>query len=111
MPFANALWNYMATINIEVAYARPDCQKIIALVVEEGCTIEAAILQSGILEIFPEIDLKKQNIGVFSKPRKLNDIVKANDRIEIYRPLAIDPKEQRRKRTKRMQIDRSKRNI
>lgn len=87
------------TIKIEVAYARSDVQKIIALEVQAGTTILEAIQQSGILTDFPEIDLTKQKVGVFSQPRQLTDILYEGDRIEIYRPLLIDPKEARRKRS------------
>lgn len=90
----------MAKLDIEVAYALPEQQKIMVLQVEEGVTIEAAILASGIIDMFPEIDLAKNKVGVFSKPRQLNDIVLAGERIEIYRPLALDPKEARRRRIK-----------
>ncbi len=85
-------------IAVEVAYARPDEQKIIALEVEEGSTIETVIDRSGILLLFAEIDLAQQKVGVFSKIKQLSDKVKAGDRIEIYRSLTIDPKEARRKR-------------
>ena len=91
----------MATIEIDVAYARAENQKIITLTVEEGSTIASAIQQSGILKLFPEIDLDKQKIGVFSKPRQLTDVVKQGERIEIYRPLTIDPKAARRARAKK----------
>ena len=86
----------MSNMTIEVAYATPEKQRIIELQVTMDCTIESAIKQSGILVLFPEIDLTKQAVGVFSQPRKLTDNVQAGDRIEIYRPLAIDPKEARR---------------
>lgn len=85
-------------ITVEVAYAQPDQQRIIALQVAEGTTIEAAIQLSGILMLFPEIDLTKQKVGIFSKPKPLSEILRDGDRIEIYRPLLIDPKEARRKR-------------
>ena len=84
-------------INIEVAYS----QRIIKLSVEEGCTIELAIDRSGILFEAPDIDLMKQKVGIFSKKKKLTDIVKDGDRIEIYRALMIDPKEARKKRAKK----------
>jgi hypothetical protein len=102
MLFVNARLRYtaMSDITIEVAYATPEKQRIIELQVKTDCTIEAAIRQSGMLELFPEIDLSKQQVGVFSQPRKLSDNIKEGDRIEIYRPLAIDPKEARRARAK-----------
>lgn len=91
----------MANINIEVAYATPERQEIKALTVPAGTSIQAAIQQSGILASFPEIDLTKQSVGVFSKKRELTDIVHEGERIEIYRPLTIDPKEARRAKAKK----------
>lgn len=85
-------------ITVEVAYASPDLQRIFALEVEAGMTVEAVIAVSGVMTVFPEIDLSTQKVGIFSKECKLTDVVKAGDRIEIYRPLTIDPKDARRKR-------------
>ncbi|HFQ4994844.1 TPA: RnfH family protein, partial [Vibrio vulnificus] len=61
-------------------------------------TVEEIIRQSGVLEIYPEIDLGKNKVGVFSRLVKLDATVRDKDRIEIYRPLLADPKEIRRKR-------------
>ena len=66
--------------------------------VDEGTMIQTAILQSGILQRFTEIDLRENKVGIYSRPAKLNDQLKDGDRIEIYRPLLADPKEIRRKR-------------
>ncbi len=85
-------------IKVEVAYATPSSQRIFTVWVVEGSTIETAIDRSGVLEVFPEIDLFKQKVGIFSQQKKLSDSVKEGDRIEIYRGLLIDPKEARRKR-------------
>lgn len=88
-------------VMVEVAYAEPTLQRIISVEVIPGSTVEAAILQSGILSLFPQIDLTKQKVGIFSKACKLTDLVKEGDRIEIYRPLTIDPKEARRAKAKK----------
>lgn len=85
-------------IKVEVAYATPEKQQILTVFVLPGSTIETVIDRSGVLEIFPEIDLMKQKVGIFSQQKKLSDIAFDGDRIEIYRPLTIDPKEARRKR-------------
>lgn len=85
-------------MRVEVAYAKPDHQVILELDVEQGCTLEQAIKQSGVLEQFPEIDLSQNKVGVFGKLAKLNDTLREKDRVEIYRPLIADPKESRRKR-------------
>jgi putative ubiquitin-RnfH superfamily antitoxin RatB of RatAB toxin-antitoxin module len=85
-------------IQVEIAYATPDRQEILAIQVESGCTIGLAIQLSGILQRFPDIDLTAQSVGIFSKKRELTDLLAAGDRVEIYRPLTIDPKEARRAR-------------
>jgi putative ubiquitin-RnfH superfamily antitoxin RatB of RatAB toxin-antitoxin module len=88
-------------IQVEVAYAQAEQQWLFSLQVTEGSTIEAVILQSGILTLCPSIDLNRQKVGIFSKLRSLSDCVHEGDRIEIYRPLLLDPKEIRRKKANR----------
>lgn len=83
-------------INLEVAYAKPEKQVVISLEINAGSDMETAIIQSGMLDLFPEIDLAKQKIGVFGKICALSDFPKTGDRIEIYRSLMMDPKEARR---------------
>lgn len=85
-------------ITVEVAYARPDEQRIIELQVPPGTTVGQAIEKSGITELFPEIDLSKNKVGIFGKLSKLDAVLQAGDRVEIYRPLIADPKEARKKR-------------
>ncbi|WP_034947060.1 RnfH family protein [Erwinia oleae] len=91
----------MPDIAVEVVYALPDKQYLYTVNVEEGSTVEQAIKASGILEIRGDIDLTQNKVGIFSRPVKLPDEVKAGDRIEIYRPLLADPKELRRQRAER----------
>lgn len=86
---------------IEVVYGTPTRQEIINLAVEPDTTIEQAILASGIIEDFPEIDLTVNNVGIWNRVAKLSDIVKDLDRIEIYRPLLADPKEVRKRRAEK----------
>ncbi len=85
-------------IRIEVAYARPDEQLIIPLDMEHQPTVQEAIERSGILERFPEIDLQQNKVGIFGKLSKLDQVLNAGDRVEIYRKLIADPKQARRKR-------------
>lgn len=85
-------------IPVEVAYALPEQQLIIALRVPPETTAEQAITTSGILQKFPEIDLTSNKIGIFGKLVKLSTVLHEKDRVEIYRPLIADPKEVRRQR-------------
>ena len=95
-----------ATIHVEVIYALPDRQPLLQVELREGATVEDAIRSSGILEAFPEIDLARNKVGVFSKLVKLDETVRDNDRVEIYRPLIADPKEVRRKRAEEGKVTR-----
>ncbi len=89
------------TWRVEVAYATPARQKIIEVVTSAGATIEEVIRRSGILRQFPEIDLSRQQVGIFGEVLPLQELVRDGDRIEIYRPLMADPKEVRRARARR----------
>ncbi len=86
------------TIKAEVAYALPDKQTLLSLQVDKDDSLEAIIKASGILELYPEIDLTVSKVGIFSKLAKLTDTLHDGDRIEIYRPLIADPKEVRKQR-------------
>lgn len=94
-------------INIEVAYALPDKQRIIALQVAEGCTVFDAAEQSNIAAQFPDLDIENSKMGFFgkaiSKPKQ--EVVKEGDRIEIYRPLLADPKLVRKERAARIKAE------
>ena len=88
-------------IDVEIVYALPKRQTLIKLQVPEGTTtVEQAIYHSGIMNRFQEIDLNKNWLGIFSKLVERNTVIQQSDRIEIYRPLLVDPKEARRLRTK-----------
>ncbi len=87
-------------IQVEAAYAAPQRQVLRRLTVEPGATIEQVIRRSGLLEEFPEIDLAVNRVGIFATLARLSDRVSDGDRIEIYRPLTVDPKETRRRRAK-----------
>lgn len=84
----------MAKITVEVAYATPEKQKILAFEVEEGTTVFQAAELSGIVKEFPEIVLADAKMGIFGKGVRnpQDEVLRADDRIEIYRPLIIDPK-------------------
>ncbi|MDQ1315462.1 MAG: uncharacterized protein QG662_1571 [Pseudomonadota bacterium] len=90
--------NLPASIMVEVVYALPGQQLLSQTRLAEGATVEDAIRASGVLDVFPEIDLGKNKVGIFSKLVKPDEKVRDKDRVEIYRPLIADPKEVRRKR-------------
>ncbi|QJY41171.1 RnfH family protein [Vibrio cholerae] len=85
-------------ILVEVVYALPHEPRLLKLVVEQSATVEEIIRTSGILQMYPEIHLTVNNLGIFSRNVKLDARERDKDRIEIYRPLLDDQKEIRRKR-------------
>lgn len=88
---------------VEVAYATPARQVVIALEVNLATTVAAAIYRSGILQEFPEIDLTVNAVGVFGDHVRLEDQLQPGDRVEIYRVLQVAPKEARQHRARRKQ--------
>ena len=87
------------TITVEVAYALPTKQRIMSVAVPEGTSILEAARLSGITREFPELTLEDAKMGIFGKAvRNLDEAVRDGDRIEIYRPLIIDPKQARANR-------------
>lgn len=83
---------------IEVAYALEDKQTLLNLEVGTDTTLKQAIELSGILELYPQINLLQDKTGIFGKIAKLDTILREKDRVEIYRPLIADPKEVRKER-------------
>ena len=96
-------WLMENKLRIEVAYARPDLQKIVELEVDEGTSVFDAASRSGLEQIFPEISYAEIDMGVFGKVVKKphEEMLRDGDRIELYRPLIIDPKQARLNRAKK----------
>jgi len=85
-------------IRIEVCYALAAKQEQVSLKLPEGTTLGQALEASGLLEKYPEIDLKKNKFGIYAKLSKVDTVLRDRDRVEIYRPLIADPKEVRKQR-------------
>ena len=90
-------------IAIEVAYALPERQRILALKVPVGTTMLDAAERSGIARVFGGLDLATAKMGIFGKavadPRR--HVLADGDRVEVYRPLTADPKEARKARARK----------
>ena len=85
------------TLNIEVAYAVPGAQRILAIGVPEGCSAREAAVLSRMDRLFPEIDTARCPLGVFGAEVSDDYRMRPGDRLEIYRPLENDPLETRRR--------------
>ena len=71
------------------------------LMIDSGCNVQHAVLRSGVLQEFTELRLDALVVGVWGKRCHLHRRLQDHDRIEIYRPLRVDPKVARRERFSR----------
>ena len=85
-----------ALLTIEVVFALPARQELISLTVSSGTTAEMALQQSVIGDLFPDEDFSDYQLGIWGKLVTRSYSLKNGDRLEIYRPLLIDPREARR---------------
>jgi uncharacterized protein len=91
----------MASLRVEVVYALPAGEDAVTLRLAQGATAADAVRASGMLERHPEIDLGRQKIGIYGRVVKAEAALCDGDRVEVYRPLALEPKEARRRRAVR----------
>lgn len=89
-----------ARLSVEVALARPERQDRVRLEVEPGTTLGEAVRRSGLLERHPELAREPLDAGIFSQPAPAETVLRDGDRVELYRPLATDPKDARRRRAR-----------
>jgi hypothetical protein len=92
-------------MRIEVVYGVPTKQKIFTVDINSGASVEQAILASGVLIFFTEIDLTVNKVGIWNRVVKLSEVLNDLDRIEIYRPLLADPKEVRKRRAEKAKLE------
>lgn len=112
MPSPSALTSCMAAemLTVEVAYALPHKQRLVALRVPQGTTACQAVSLANLPALFPELPrdaFMQAPLGIFGKALRTPDteILREGDRVEVYRPLAIDPKAARLERAKRQASD------
>jgi len=86
----------MTNLRVEVVYALPEGAQSVRLSLAPGATLRDALMASDF-----EVNLEKQAFGIFGKRAALDRPLADGDRVEIYRPLAMDPKEARRRRARR----------
>ncbi len=95
-------------LEVIVVYALPERQFREVLNVAPGSTVRDAVLASGVLEVFSEIDLETVPVGIFSRRVELDTQLTDGDRVEIYRRLQLSPTEARRLRAERKKVSRPK---
>jgi len=85
-------------VHVEVVYAEPDQQHRVHLELEKGATVALALAAVSRIAPFSSLDLAQAGVGVFGRLVTGSEVLQPDDRLEIYRPLLMDPKEARRLR-------------
>lgn len=85
-------------IEVEVVFALPRQQVLTTVSLRAGSTVADAIAAAGIEQRFPARDFADATVGVWGRPVARERQLRAGDRVEIYRPLVIEPREARRRR-------------
>lgn len=86
-------------VKIELVYVSPERQTVhLTLTLKRGATVMDALHTSGIYDSHPET--KNLTVGIYAKQVSLDTPLKDGDRVELYRPLALDPKDTRRQRAR-----------
>lgn len=83
---------------VTVVYCAPGCEDISEVTLPVGATVGDAIAAAGVLGRRPELAASTPQIGVWGRSCALTRCLEDGDRVEIYRPLTVDPKEARRVR-------------
>jgi putative ubiquitin-RnfH superfamily antitoxin RatB of RatAB toxin-antitoxin module len=90
------------TARVEVVHALPDLQRVVTLAIPEtGLTAQAAVERSGLLDEFPSLRDRPLVLGIYGTVCAPDRPLRDRDRVEIYRPLQVDPRAQRRERAAR----------
>ena len=83
-------------IGIEVVVAWPDRQVVVGLDLPADSTVADAVTASGLAERFPELEIRDDHLGIFGELCRPDRVLREGDRVELYRPLKLDPKTIRR---------------
>jgi putative ubiquitin-RnfH superfamily antitoxin RatB of RatAB toxin-antitoxin module len=89
-----------APLRIEIAYAEPQRAIVKTLRLPAGASVADALQLAALDPDFTGVDLANSALGIFGKLTRGDQLLQQGDRIEIYRPLATDPKEGRRARAR-----------
>ncbi|MDD2879190.1 MAG: RnfH family protein [Rhodoferax sp.] len=86
-------------LRVTVVYS-PAAREVgeVSLELAAPCSVLQALQQSGLLARYPEIDNLLTTVGVWGRKAPLDQLLRDQDRVEVYRPLRVDPKVARRER-------------
>jgi uncharacterized protein len=95
-------------MRVWVVYALADRQSVQQLELPEAATVAEAVQRSGLLQQFPEIGNRPLACAIYGRAVDAAHVLRAGDRVEILRPLQVDPKEGRRRAAARGRVPRGR---
>jgi putative ubiquitin-RnfH superfamily antitoxin RatB of RatAB toxin-antitoxin module len=87
-----------APLKVEIVYARPERAIVKNLALPPGSRVADALRLAALDPDFSGVDLANSPVGIFGRLTRPEEVLRDGDRLEIYRPLAADPKAARRAR-------------
>jgi len=87
-------------MKVELVYIDTDEEFIVSLDMAAAATVADAVEQSQVLDQFPSLKAVDYQLGIYSQEVSAETRLQAGDRVEVYRPLVLDPMEVRRQRAK-----------
>ncbi len=86
----------MGKISVELVFALPDKQVLRSISMPAGSTVADVIGEGNLAIEFPGLVVEDMQAGIWGKPVGRDHVVRDGDRVELYRPLEMDPREARR---------------
>lgn len=87
-----------AELHVTVVYCAPGCEDLSEVRLPAGASVADAIAAAGVLARRPEVARRAPDVGIWGRACGLDQRLEDGDRVEIYRPLTVDPKQARRVR-------------
>lgn len=84
--------------NVYLCYVSPELQFELNFPYQSGLTVAQLLTHAALNQQYPNITFDQMPVGIWGKIISLDTLLKPGDRVELYRPLLIDPKAARRLR-------------
>lgn len=85
-------------VHVTVVCCAPGCEDLAEVTLPAGATVADAIRASGVFDRRPETAVTTPDVGIWGRACAMTQRLEDGDRVELYRPLTVDPKEARRVR-------------
>lgn len=89
-----------AALRVTVVYALPDRAWSVPLELPGGATVADALSAAAMEKRIPGLQIHPGHLAIFGRAAGMASVLQDGDRVEILRPLEVDPKQARRRRAR-----------